>query len=207
MAVAALVAWLLTAGLGLYMFAIWLIEDDGSIDGKSYRRLRAPVVFGHAGLAVIGLCVWIISIYVHMNSLSWVTLLILALVATLGVFMFTRWIPVHRMYSESADLPARQAAGMAQGRAGPGLYEAGRAHSSTGANAARAQFPAAGGPAARGARGDHGHPGRHCHHSAGLTRWAGPAPEHHFPLPAVLRHGVFAVTTVTLVVIATVLRH
>ena len=32
---AALVAWLLTAGLGLYMFAIWLIEDDGSEDGKS----------------------------------------------------------------------------------------------------------------------------------------------------------------------------
>ena len=36
MAVAALAAWLLTAGLGLYMFAIWLIEDDGSVDGKSY---------------------------------------------------------------------------------------------------------------------------------------------------------------------------
>ena len=127
MAVAALFTWLLTAGLGLYMFAIWLIEDDGSIDGKSYRRLRAPVVFGHAGLAVIGLVVWFISIYVHINSLSWVTLLILALVATLGVFMFTRWIPVHRMYSGSEDLSARQEAGMAQGRAGPGgirLYEA-----------------------------------------------------------------------------------
>ena len=165
MAVAALVAWILTAGLGLYMFAIWLIEDDGSIDGKSYRRLRAPVVFGHAGLAVIGLCVWIISIYVHMNSLSWVTLLILALVATLGVFMFTRWIPVHRMYSESADLPARQAAGMAQGRAGPGLYEAG-------------------GPI---------HPLEPI------------PPENNFPLPVVLLHGVLAVTTVTLVVIAIIL--
>ena len=166
MAVAALVAWLLTAGLGLYMFAIWLIEDDGSIDGKSYRRLRAPVVFGHAGLAVIGLCVWIISIYVHMNSLSWVTLLILALVVTLGVFMFTRWIPVHRMYSESADLPARQAAGMAQGRAGPGLYEAG---------------------------------GRPIHQLEPMP------PERNFPLPVVLLHGVLAVTTVTLVVIAIIL--
>jgi hypothetical protein len=41
--------------------------------------------------------------------------------------MFTRWIPVHRMYSGSEDLSARQEAGMAQGRAGPGgirLYEA-----------------------------------------------------------------------------------
>ena len=165
MAVAALVAWLLTAGLGLYMFAIWLIEDDGSIDGKSYRRLRAPVVFGHAGLAVIGLCVWIISIYVHMNSLSWITLLILALVATLGVFMFTRWIPVHRMYSESADLPDRQAAGMAQGRPSPGLYEAGRP----------------------------------------IHQLEPMPPERNFPLPVVLLHGVLAVTTVTLVVIAIIL--
>jgi hypothetical protein len=169
MAVAALVAWLLTAGLGLYMFAIWLIEDDGTIDGKSYRRLRAPVVFGHAGLAVIGLCVWFISIYVHINSLSWVTLLILALVATLGVFMFTRWIPVHRMYSGSEDLPARQEAGMAQGRAGPGgtrLYEAG-------GQPIRALEPM--------------------------------PPERNFPLPVVLLHGVLAVTTVTLVVIAIIL--
>ena len=166
MAVAALVAWLLTAGLGLYMFAIWLIEDDGSIDGKSYRRLRAPVVFGHAGLAVIGLCVWIISIYVHMNSLSWITLPILALVATLGVFMFTRWIPVHRMYSESADLPARQTAGMTQGLVGPGLYEAG---------------------------------GRPIHELEPMP------PERNFPLPVVLLHGVLAVTTVTLVVIAIIL--
>jgi hypothetical protein len=95
--------------------------------------------------------------------------LILALVATLGVFMFTRWIPVHRMYSGSADLPDRQAAGMAQGRAGPGgirLYEAdGRP--------IRALEPM--------------------------------PPESNFPLPVVLLHGVLAVTTVTLVVIAIIL--
>ena len=169
MAVAALFAWLLTAGLGLYMFAIWLIEDDGSIDGKSYRRLRAPVVFGHAGLAVVGLTVWFISIYVHINSLSWITLLILVLVATLGVFMFTRWIPVHRMYSGSADLSAREAAGMAQSPAGPGgtwLYEA---------------------------------DARPIHELEPLP------PESNFPLPVVLLHGVLAVTTVTLVVIAIIL--
>ena len=165
MAVAALVAWILTAGLGLYMFAIWLIEDDGSIDGKSYRRRRAPVVFGHAGLAVIGLCVWIISIYVHMNSLSWVTLLILALVVTLGVFMFTRWIPVHRMYSESADLPPARR---------PGWLRAGPAPDRT----------QAGGP---------------------IHQLEPIPPERNFPLPVVLLHGVLAVTTVTLVVIAIIL--
>jgi hypothetical protein len=169
MAVAALVAWLLTAGLGLYMFAIWLIEDDGSEGGRSYRRLRAPVVFGHAVLAVIGLVVWFISIYVHINSLSWVTLFILALVAALGVFMFTRWIPVHRMYSGPQGLPAREAAGMAQSLSGPGstgLYEAG---------------------------------GRPIHELEPMP------PERNFPLPVVVLHGVLAVTTVTLVVIAIIL--
>lgn len=169
MAVAALVAWILTAMLGLYMFAIWLIEDDGSEDGRSYRRLRAPVVFGHAGLAVIGLVVWLISIYVHINSLSWITLLILALVAALGVFMFTRWIPVHRMYSGPRGLPDREAAGMAPDRPGPGgtwLYEA----------------------------------------SGRLIPELEPIPpERNFPLPVVLLHGLLAVTTVTLVVIAIIL--
>jgi len=172
MTVAALAAWLLTAVLGLYMFAIWLIEDDGSEDGKSYRRLRAPVVFGHAGLAVTGLGVWFVYIYVNLSRLAWITILILLLVATLGVFMFTRWIPVHRMASTSPALPYREEAGLGSHRSGAG--------------------------------------------SAGglMTRPDGPFPgveqlpaERNFPLPVVLLHGVFAVTTVTLVVIATILRH
>jgi manganese efflux pump family protein len=137
MSFAALIAWLLTAGLGLYMFAIWLIEDDGSDDGHSYRRLRAPVVFSHAGLALAGLVVWFISIYVPLNILGDTAVVILAVVAALGVFMFTRWIPVHRMYS---------------GRLVPELGSA--------------------------------------------------PPERNFPLPVVLLHGVLALTTVTLVVIA-----
>jgi len=120
MTVAALFAWLLTAGLGLYMFAIWLIEDDGSEDGKSYRRLRAPVVFGHAGFAVTGLGVWFVYMYVNLSRLAWITILILLFVATLGAFMFTRWIPVHRMANRSPGLPVRQEAALGARRAGAG---------------------------------------------------------------------------------------
>jgi hypothetical protein len=170
MAVAALVAWLLTAGLGLYMFTIWLIEDDGSEDGRSYRRLRAPVVFGHAGLAVAGLAVWFVSIYVHLNLLAWITIVILVLVAALGVFMFTRWIPVHRMASTSPELPARQEAGLGSRRAGTEI--------------------------ARGLEDipDGSFPGTE------------PLPaERNFPLPVVLLHGLFAVTTIALVITATAL--
>jgi len=117
---AALAAWLLTAGLGLYMFAIWLIEDDGSEERKSYRRLRAPVVFGHAGFAVTGLAVWLVYMYVNLSRLAWITILILLLVAILGAFMFTRWIPVHRMATRSPELPVRQEAGLGSRRAGAG---------------------------------------------------------------------------------------
>jgi len=120
MTVAALFAWLLTAGLGLYMFAIWLIEDDGSEDGKSYRRLRAPVVFGHAGFAVAGLAIWLVYVYVNLSRLAWITILILLLVATLGAFMFTRWIPVHRMARRGPELSVRQEAGVGSRRAGAG---------------------------------------------------------------------------------------
>jgi hypothetical protein len=172
MTVAALVTWLLTAGLGLYMFAIWLIEDDGSVERTSYRRLRAPVVFGHAGLAVAGLGVWFVYIYVNLSRLAWITILILLLIASLGAFMFTRWIPVHRMSRASPVLPARQEAGPGSRRVAAGYI---------------------------GGLGDG--PDRPFPRIESL-----PA-EHNFPLPVVLLHGVLAVTTLTLVVIAMIRRH
>lgn len=170
MTVAALAAWLLTAGLGLYMFTIWLIEDDGTEDGKSYRRLRAPVVFGHAGLAVTGLGVWFIYLYVDIGRLAWIAILILMLVATLGVVMFTQWIPVHRMARQQPALADRQETGLARSRVGPGP--------------ARDPLQWPGGP---------------------LPGTGSPPPEHNFPLPVVILHGFFAVVTITLVVLATLL--
>jgi hypothetical protein len=59
-----------------------------------------------------------VSIYVHLNLLGWISILILLLVATLGIFMFTRWIPVHQMASTRPALPARQEIGLGARRAG-----------------------------------------------------------------------------------------
>jgi hypothetical protein len=106
MTAAALVTWLLTAVLGLYMFTIWLIEDDGNQGGPGYRRLRAPVVFSHVGLAVIALGIWLVHLYVELGRLDWAPIGLLAVVAVLGVTMFTRWVPVHRL----ANAQARQLA-------------------------------------------------------------------------------------------------
>jgi hypothetical protein len=118
MSVAALIAWVLTATLGLYMFTTWLIEDDGSTGRQSYRRLRAPVVFSHAGLALTGLAVWLLYVYVDNRRLAWMALIILLAVAALGLIMFTRWIPVHRLDAERARMPAGVPARRPGGRVG-----------------------------------------------------------------------------------------
>lgn len=60
MDIAAFATWLITAGAGLYLFAVWLIEHDGSKSGGAASRLRAPVVFSHVGLAFVGVTVWIV---------------------------------------------------------------------------------------------------------------------------------------------------
>lgn len=104
------------------------------------------------------------------SRLAWIAILILVLVAILGVVMFTRWIPVHRMARRLPVLPDRQDTGLARSRAGPGP----------------AWGPLEG-------------PGRPFPGTGSLP------PEHNFPLPVVVLHGVFAVVTVTLVVLATLL--
>jgi hypothetical protein len=110
MSIAAFGAWLVTALLGLYMFTIWLIEDDESEGEAGIRRLRAPVVFSHAGLAFTGLALWFVYLQVGVEQLAWAAAVIVALAAVLGATMFTRWIGIHRLASAQAALAARPAA-------------------------------------------------------------------------------------------------
>jgi manganese efflux pump family protein len=104
MSIAAFGAWLVTALLGLYMFTIWLIEDDESESEAGIRRLRAPVVFSHAGLAITGLACWFVYLYVDFDQLAWAAAAIVVSVAALGATMFTRWIGIHRIASARAAL-------------------------------------------------------------------------------------------------------
>lgn len=127
MSVAALIAWVLTAVLGLYMFTTWLIEDDGSTGRPSYRRLRAPVVFSHAGLALAGLVAWLLYVYVNSRNLAWAALIMLIAVAALGLMMFTRWIPVHRLDAERAGRVSHRAGSARPARALGGQIPGGQA--------------------------------------------------------------------------------
>src|SRR5438045_8980358 len=47
MGVAALISWLVTAFVGLYLLAVWLIENDVTSRGAAASRLPAPVIAGH----------------------------------------------------------------------------------------------------------------------------------------------------------------
>ena len=42
MGVAALIGWLVTAFVGLYLLAVWLIENDVTRRGAAASRLPAP---------------------------------------------------------------------------------------------------------------------------------------------------------------------
>ena len=141
MGVAALICWFITALAGLYLVAVWLIENDVGEQGTVASRLPGPVILAHVLLALTGLVVWVVHLLSGSASWGWAAVGILAVIATLGLTMFTRWIPVHAAY-----VAAESTRGMS----------------------AEFDFPA----------------------------------ERAFPLSVVITHGVLAVTTVTLVVLA-----
>jgi hypothetical protein len=125
MAYVALILWLITAMGGLYMLAVWLIENDVTNQGSAPSRLPVPVIFGHLLLAVSGLAVWVAYLLLDREVLAWTALFILLGIALLGATMFARWIPVYRgpVYNSPAGTgpggPSPLGAGPAPLGAGP----------------------------------------------------------------------------------------
>jgi hypothetical protein len=104
MGVAALISWFVTAFVGLYLVAVWLIENDDSEQGATRSRLHGSVIAAHVLLALGGLMVWVLYLVSDEDTVGWATLAILGGIAVLGLAMLTRWIPVHRAFvaAESA---------------------------------------------------------------------------------------------------------
>jgi hypothetical protein len=157
----ALIVWFVTALWGLYMLAVWLIENDATRQGNAASRLPLPVILAHVTFAVTGLVVWVAYLLLDRPALAWAAVGILVAIALLGLTMFARWIPVYRMSYDEVSVPVGVMSGAAPG-------------------AARGAAPG-------------GMPG------IGSLREQ-PA-EGSFPLLIVLAHGVFAVSTVVLVLL------
>jgi hypothetical protein len=99
---AALIAWIITAGAGLYLLTVWLIEYDREFQSAAATRLPVPVISAHALLAISGLVIWGIYLLTDTDRLAWVATFILAPVALFGFIMAARWIGVYRTHAAPA---------------------------------------------------------------------------------------------------------
>jgi hypothetical protein len=172
MSVFALVAWVITVLGGLFLLAIWLIEYDPDVQRAAATRLPVPVISSHAALALFGLVVWVTYLITGDDQFAYATLAILAGVAVLGVTMAVRWVQVYK----STTAPPRRSA-KAPAVPAAAAVSSGSAGSVFSANS----------------RPDPADPQA----SSDLLV----PPERHFPLAVVIGHGLFAVTTVVLVLL------
>jgi hypothetical protein len=93
MAIAALITWIVTAGLGFTMLGHWLRAGGTRSTSGAFRP---PVVFSHFLLAAAGLVVWVIYLVADADALTWVAFVVLVLVAVLGDVLVLRWNKTRR---------------------------------------------------------------------------------------------------------------
>jgi hypothetical protein len=126
MAIAALITWVITAGLGLFMLGTWIAKGgaraqtmagatatagagattgtgggagaDGPADTTG-SNFPPPAVFGHFLLAASGLVLWIVYVVNDDSTLAWIAFGILVIVAGIGDFLVLRWIGDRRAAS------------------------------------------------------------------------------------------------------------
>ncbi len=96
MSLLALVAWITTAGGGLYLLSIWLIEYDNDFHAVAATRLSPPLLASHVVLAGGGLLVWADYLVYDQDGMAWIAVAAILVAATLGVTMAIRWIGVYR---------------------------------------------------------------------------------------------------------------
>jgi hypothetical protein len=117
MATAAMIAWVLTASIGVYMLRTWVTR--GGLRRQRATGVGVPpaVVFGHASAALTGLLIWLGFVGTGLDLLAWLGVTAVAGAITLGVCTVTLWTP-YPVAVPSAPAPA--AAPKATGAAEPG---------------------------------------------------------------------------------------
>ena len=98
MAIAALIAWLVTAGSGAYVLGSWIARG-----GTLRRRARGAgtgsppaLLLGHFGLALCGLALWVVYLVTGWAALAWVAVGVLLPVAGLGMATLVNGLPARR---------------------------------------------------------------------------------------------------------------
>ena len=93
MAIAALIAWVLTASIGVYMLRTWVTR--GGLRRQRATGVGVPpaVVFGHASAALIGLAIWAGFVKTKWDPLAWLGVVMITGAIGLGVCTVTLWTP------------------------------------------------------------------------------------------------------------------
>ena len=86
---AALISWIVTAGGGFVLLAIWW--SRGGMGQREGDQIRPILILSHFGLAAIGLVLWIIYVFNDSHALAWTAFVLLVAVAALGFTMFAVW--------------------------------------------------------------------------------------------------------------------
>lgn len=86
---AALISWIVTAGGGFVLLAIWL--SRGGMRQREGGRIRPALILSHFGLAALGLVLWIVYVANDSDTLAWIAFALLVVVAVLGWTMFAIW--------------------------------------------------------------------------------------------------------------------
>ena len=92
-AIAALVAWVLTASIGVYMLRTWVVR--GGLRRQRATGVGVPpaVVFGHASAALAGLAIWAAFVRTKWDPLAWLGVAVITGAISLGVCTVTLWTP------------------------------------------------------------------------------------------------------------------
>jgi manganese efflux pump family protein len=119
MSVAALFAWLVTAGSGAYVLGSW-ITHGGSLrrrPGGASTGSPPTVIFGHFGLALSGLAIWVVYLITGWAALAWAGVGVLLPVAGLGMATLAVGLPGYRAAAVTGH-DATAAAGSDHGAVG-----------------------------------------------------------------------------------------
>jgi hypothetical protein len=93
MDIAALIAWLVTAGSGAYVLGSW-ISHGGSLRRRTGGTGSPPaVIIGHFSLALTGLVIWVAYMVAGWAALAWTAVGVLLPVAGLGMAALTVGLP------------------------------------------------------------------------------------------------------------------
>ncbi|HEY3952814.1 MAG TPA: hypothetical protein VGM53_05520 [Streptosporangiaceae bacterium] len=93
MGIATLATWMLTVGMGAYMLRTWIAHGGPQMQRARPGGLPSVVIYGHAGLAIAGLAIWIGYLATGLAGLAWSAAGLLMPVVGLGTAMVTVWTP------------------------------------------------------------------------------------------------------------------